>query len=91
MAAAEGRSVGVERWTVYLLLSAQIMNNLAIRFGLPALIFFMQQEFRWSPTQLARVTGAFFPGCARPPAQLNPRRAVRSLTAVSRVLSMRWA
>ena len=32
MAAAEGRSVGVERWTVYLLLSAQIMNNLAIRF-----------------------------------------------------------
>ena len=58
------RSVGLERWTVYLLLSAQIMNNLAIRFGLPALIFFMQQEYRWSPAQLARVTGAFFPGCA---------------------------
>jgi hypothetical protein len=32
MAAAEGRPVGVERWTVYLLLSGQIMNNLAIRF-----------------------------------------------------------
>ena len=57
-------AVGLERWTVYLLLSAQIMNNLAIRFGLPALIFFMQQEYRWGPTQLARVTGAFFPGCA---------------------------
>ena len=64
-AAGEGGqagAVGVERWTVYLLLSAQIMNNLAIRFGLPALIFFMQQEFNWSPTQLARVTGSFFPG-----------------------------
>ena len=45
-AAGEGGqagAVGVERWTVYLLLSAQIMNNLAIRFGLPALIFFMQR------------------------------------------------
>jgi hypothetical protein len=61
---SEAEGVSLERWTVYLLLSAQIMNNLAIRFGLPALIFFMQQEYRWNPTQLARVTGAFFPGCA---------------------------
>lgn len=59
---AEPTKISRERWTVYLLLSGQIMNNLAIRFGLPAMIFFMQQEYLWSPAQLAKVTGAFFPG-----------------------------
>ena len=40
------KPVSAERWTVYLMLSGQIMNNLAIRFGLPAMIFFMQQEYK---------------------------------------------
>ena len=51
-----------ERWTIYLMLSGQIMNNLAIRFGLPALLLFMRQEFGWNDLQFARITGSFFPG-----------------------------
>ena len=52
-----------ERWTIYLMLSGQIMNNLAIRFGLPALLLFMRQEFGWNDLQFARITGSFFSGC----------------------------
>ena len=52
----------LERVTMYTMLSGQSCNNLAIRFGLPALIYFMQLEFAWSGAEAARILGAFFPG-----------------------------
>jgi ACS family sodium-dependent inorganic phosphate cotransporter len=51
-----------ERLLMYGMLSATSLNNLAIRFGLPAIVFFMQREYGWAPAEVAGVLGSFFPG-----------------------------